>query len=312
MNNLPTHKGFEELTYLALNSDVAAAVESGLFESAWDHFLKHGRRENRLGVSSELLASIELLTAIESNLCNLPIPPEDLWEIGGGDFHKIGFNFLKLFVHLGSLSPNAIVLDIGSGVGRMAIPLTQYISSQGRYEGLEIYEPAVTWCKEAISSKYPNFEFQHADIYNGHYNPSGNYDPATFKFPYRDSTFDFVFLTSVFTHLMKESADNYLSEISRVLKPEGTCFSTFFLLNSESQKLIADGKSSCSFIDKGDGSMIVSTSDPESAVAYDEEVIRQAHKINNLAIESIYYGAWPGRDFFADYQDIIVSTKEKA
>jgi len=38
--------------------------------------------------------------------------------------------------------------------------------------------------------------------------------------------------------------ENYLKEISRVLKPGGRCFITYFLLNNESEKLIKTGKSS--------------------------------------------------------------------
>lgn len=79
-----------------------------------------------------------------------------------------------------------------------------------------------------ITPKYPNFNFQLADIYNKMYNPQGKYKASDYKFPYANETFDFVFLTSVFTHLLPQDMERYLSEIARVLKKNGRCFITFF------------------------------------------------------------------------------------
>jgi len=42
------------------------------------------------------------------------------------------------------------------------------------------------------------------------------------KLPYEDNTFDFVFSKSVIEHI--KNTDNYLSEIKRVLKPDGMLF----------------------------------------------------------------------------------------
>ena len=38
---------------------------------------------------------------------------------------------------------------------------------------------------------------------------------------------------SVFTHMRRREVANYLSEISRVLKPNGKCYITYFLINEE-------------------------------------------------------------------------------
>jgi SAM-dependent methyltransferase len=131
-------------------------------------------------------------------------PPPTLYSVGGGDFKRIGNDFLGYFKASG-LRPDSRVLDIGSGIGRMAVPLTRYLTSE--YNGLEIVAEGVDWCQRQISSRFPNFHFTRADVYNKHYNPTGRYQARDYRFPYEDSSFDFVFLTSVFTHMLAGDVD---------------------------------------------------------------------------------------------------------
>ena len=50
------------------------------------------------------------------------------------------------------------VLDIGCGLGRMAIPLTQYLQApQGSYHGVDLVASALAWNTDAITSVYKNF-----------------------------------------------------------------------------------------------------------------------------------------------------------
>lgn len=139
------------------------------------------------------------------------------------------------------------MLDVGCGSGRMALPLTGYLNSEGRYAGFDISQKAIAWCQEHITSAHPNFQFEVSDIYNSLYNPKGKYQSLDFRFPYPDASFDVVFLTSVFTHMFPPDVEHYLDEISRVLKPGGRCLCTYFLLNDESLAHIAEGKSAHNF-----------------------------------------------------------------
>jgi len=86
---------------------------------------------------------------------------------------------------------------------------------------------AIDWCRRKISSKYPNFHFQFADIFNGVYNPKGKIKPVEYKFPYENESFDFVFVKSVFTHMLPQDMEHYFSEIARVLRKDGRCLITF-------------------------------------------------------------------------------------
>src|SRR4029077_1286650 len=122
------------------------------------------------------------------------------------------------------------------------------------------------WAQKNIRKRYPNFRFQLADIRNLQYNPQGKLDPAEYRFPFRDGEFDFVFLTSVFTHMLTPEVNSYSHEISRMLRPNGTCLATFFLLNKESNDLIAAGQSSLNFPHSRGGCRVFDNNAPEDSV----------------------------------------------
>ena len=55
------------------------------------------------------------------------VPPSGLIYTGGGDFEKQGKDWLLFFKRYGNLNENSNVLDIGSGIGRIAIPLVDFL-----------------------------------------------------------------------------------------------------------------------------------------------------------------------------------------
>jgi ubiquinone/menaquinone biosynthesis C-methylase UbiE len=221
-------------------------------------------------------------------------------------FSTIGEEFLRYFIELGELKPNEKVLDVGCGCGRMAVPLTKYLGGEGSYEGIDIVPDSINWCKENVTPKHPNFRFQLADIYSEFYNPKGKYEVSNYRFPYENDSFDFIFLSSVLTHLLPQGTENYFSEIARVLKRNGRCLISFFLLNSESLKV--------SHAEFGHDWGVYHTKSkrvPERGVAYDERFIRGLYEKYGMNImEPIHYGSWCGRESSLSYQDIIIAVKE--
>lgn len=238
------------------------------------------------------------------------IPPEERIFVGGGDFTTVGEGFKKHFIELGHLQPNAKVLDVGCGIGRMAVPLTQYLTPQAEYWGFDIVKDGIDWCTEKITPRFPNFRFLLSDVYNKQYNQNGSLKASQYKFPFADDFFDFVFLTSVFTHMLPADLEHYLSEIARVMKPGGKCLITYFLLNPESINLIEQGLTSQKFQYEIENCLTVYQDNPEYALAYPQTIIKDLYKKYNLQIiEPVHYGSWCQREEFLSYQDIIVAEK---
>lgn len=239
-------------------------------------------------------------------------PPEEMVYTGRGNFQATGRNFLGYFKNLCGLQPHHRVLEVGSGIGRMAIPLTQYLNSSGSYDGLEIVDVGVRWCQEEITPHYPNFRFRWADVYNQGYNPDGKYEPEQFVLPYPSNSFDFVFLTSVFTHMMRNELDNYLYEVARVMKLQGRCLITYFLHDNETADLIASGQSHYGFGAYTEHCYIANPALPEDVVGYDWSYINSLYTRFHLEVEYKYPGSWRGRPCPIEpqsCQDIVVARK---
>jgi len=240
------------------------------------------------------------------------LPPRGIRFVGNGDFIKTGNEFVEYFINKAGLKPEHHVLDLGCGIGRMAIPLTKYLNKEGSFEGFDIAEKGIEWCQKNITPKYPNFRFQVADLYNKLYHPKGKYLDTEYKFPYKNNAFDFVYLTSVFTHMLSGGVENYMSEISRVLKPSGRCLITFFILNEESEQLIKEEKSVFSFKNDHGIYRVQNAEVPEDAIAYQEDYLRNLFSKNSIRIkEPVHFGAWCGRSNYLSFQDIVIAEKQQ-
>jgi SAM-dependent methyltransferase len=235
-------------------------------------------------------------------------PPRHLNFVGQGNFEATGDEFLRYFIDCGGLKPGDQVLEIGSGIGRMARPLTKYLTS-GHYHGIDIVPKGIGWCERNISSRYPRLHFHLADIHNLAYNPGGRLKPVEYRFPFKGNTFDFALLTSVFSHMITADMKHYLDPTALCLRPDGKCLITFFLVNRESRQLISEGKSPLTFQFRRDGCYVNDDLVPEYAVAYSEDDVRLLFHEAGLEVDALHYGAWCGRSNFVSYQDIVIARK---
>lgn len=145
-----------------------------------------------------------------------PIPPADFIFLVSS--HRSASKFLRRGratseTILNTLERNGIaiensnaILDFGCGVGRIMRhwDLPRHIALHGTDYNLMLVE----WCRENL--KFARFQVNSL---------SGG-------LPYGPETFDFIYAFSVFTHFSEPLQFFWMSELSRVLKPEGHIYFT--------------------------------------------------------------------------------------
>jgi len=270
--------------------------------------------QDALVILTPLFSGYEGFILVNALQSSVPIPSTEYlqWAGGGGEngaFLRNSFAFLGYFIQLAKLKPTDRVLEVGSGLGRMAYGLAHYLKPPGSYEGFEIMARFIKWPQQEISTRHPHFNFRLVNIYNHHYNPGGNIKAKDFVFPYENESFDFVFLTSVFTHMQTEEVRHYLEEIYRVLKFGGKCLCSCFLLNKESENLISEGKSGFEFVHELNKCFTTNPDNPEAAIAFSESLLLNWISESGFSVSNKYYGAWCGREEYTSGQDILILKK---
>ena len=205
------------------------------------------------------------------------------------------------------IRPDHHVLEIGCGVGRDAIPLTEILSSEGRYLGIDIIEPSIGWCAQNITPVHPNFEFVHLDIGSQIHHPNGKLKTTDVRLPGPDGSFDRILLQSVFTHMFRDDIIHYLREFRRLLRPSGLVFASLFLLDKESLHLARASGGPLTFAHQHDeGCWITDAAYPEGAVGYSPEVFTQMLEASGMAFaQPLHLGSWCGRPS-SDAQDVAI------
>ena len=243
------------------------------------------------------------------DLSGAPVPPAHLrsyyYRTRDLDAFVRARESVGVEVRTHGLKPADRVLDIGSGIGNLALALIG--SHQGSYDGIEINREAAAWCQRAIAPRHPRFRFHHADIEGGAYNRGGRLSASQYRFPFDADAFDFVFLGSVFTHMLPGDVAHYLREIGRVLAPGGTCVASYFLLDDERRPHVATGQAFMTFSFEIESGRLHDRARPEAAVAIEEAFVTAAYRNAGLTIERIRRGDWwSGR---ADDQDVVTAKR---
>lgn len=239
---------------------------------------------------------------------------EDVF-VGDGDFRAIGAEFLGHLIEIAGLTANDVVVDIGCGQGRLALPLTYALSSEGRYIGLDVVAEGIAWCEDVIAPRHAGFSFRHIDVHHPLYNPGGRLASDAVRLPVDDGTADLVALISVFTHFDANMARQYAAEVARMLRPGGRCFATFFLITPERAAAGFEVVSRYPFDLAPVGPVY---SPPEDnvlgAVAMDEIFVQACFADVGLVLrEPISYGFWSTENVEdgVTYQDICVFDAPK-
>lgn len=206
------------------------------------------------------------------------IPPRKLRAGVPGDFREVGRQFLGYFRDLAGLRPDHSVLDIGCGPGRMAIPLTGYLSARGSYLGIDTWAEAVEWCTRNITSRHPNFRFDAISV------PSESGDRRVGA-----GQFDLVILGAI-SKLDMGAFRAYLDTAGSALHDGGRYVGTCFVV--------------------GDGPE--PGPEPAHPVTFGEAELHDVMSRAGLSIDSVHRGSWSGHRDALSYQDVIVATKTTA
>ena len=239
------------------------------------------------------------------------IPIDEDQFVGPDNFGPVGEMFFKIFREQCALMPEDVVLDVGSGQGRMARPLANFLSpNQGEYHGLEIVKEGVEFCEKAYAKEH-NFSIYHIPVYNSRYNPTGTLKASDYVFPFPDGRFSFVFLTSVFTHMLEPDVEQYCREIYRVLKPGGRALVTFYLLEPESLTAVRKGNAEPLLKHEySEVCRIGSLSVPEAAIGCDHDFVVNLVESLDFAEPTIHLGSWARKGERLTWQDVVILRRE--
>jgi SAM-dependent methyltransferase len=125
----------------------------------------------------------------------------------GGAYNIIGPVEVALLRHAGLL-PAQFLIDVGCGSGRLAVPLSSYLT--GKYAGFDVVADLVDFARKKVNR--PDWRFATIDHIG---------------IPEPDGCADMVCFFSVLTHLLHEQSYWYLEEAIRVLKPGGRIVASF-------------------------------------------------------------------------------------
>lgn len=146
-------------------------------------------------------------------------------------YYRWIWEYLAYLTLLCGVHRTSSVLEIGCHHGRTSRGLLQMLRSPGQYRGFDVDATQVAEATRILTSRSPNFQYTHADVFNRQYNPEGKIPASKFVFPYPDRMFDCVYAASVFTHLLPRETENYFRETRRVLAPEGKALFSFMVLD---------------------------------------------------------------------------------
>jgi len=180
------------------------------------------------------------------------------------------------------------VLDVGCGCGRVALPLSAYLSDDGSYAGFDADASCIDWCRKHIELGDLRFTFVHLDVCSESYNPQGRIPAEDVIFPYPDQSFQSILVSSVFTHMRESGIGRYISEIARVLDRAGGVLISTLLMNNATRDAMRDETTLFRFDHRlGSWSWTTDAAAPTEAVSLAEQSFTELLAGHGLQVEHI-------------------------
>jgi SAM-dependent methyltransferase len=186
---------------------------------------------------------------------------------------RSGYNFWLYCFAKGLCRLDSQIVEIGCGYGRKPAHLRNFTLAgerfTGRYVGIDIDPELLDYARSHFPPE--RFEFLQTTQGSRTYAGTSPEKGQTYSFPLPDCSQDFVFSTSLFTHLLVEQLENYLSESIRVLKPGGSIFMNYFCYDHMAQQGALSGR--WTFAHQIGPARVESLRSPEAAVAYTRDFL---------------------------------------
>jgi len=178
---------------------------------------------------------------------------------------QAGKDFWLSWLSSGYAKADSNILELGCGCGRVAHHLRGDWFT-GRYTGVDIDREALEWNASHFPS--PKFSFLPSPHVSATYSSDSSDKGEPITFP-DDWEMDFIYSTSLYTHLLEDEVVNYTRESYRVLRPNGTMYMTFFCLDS------VELGDRWTFKHKIGEAFVENIKYPEAAVAYTREFLER-------------------------------------
>jgi len=236
------------------------------------------------------------------------IPPRRKLPCKRQEYVDRGKKLFSYFREYTDLQPAHAVLDTDPRNGELAVQLSRYLDKNGSYHGFDHDPERVDFCKRYITRLHPNFSFQFSNNFIRQGNASASKDHHLNPVPVTGNCYDLVFLSSAPAFMMPAEAELLLHEVSRVMKPGGSCMMQLYIVNCESENLMITRPTPLNFpVNKGLYRLQSKTGN--SLVAFDEEWLLGKLENAGLKMKSIKYGSWCGRKHFLAFEDTLICSK---
>lgn len=232
--------------------------------------------------------------------------------VGGGDPATVGgdcYFHLKRRVFIEDATR---VLDFGCGIGRTIAALLAERPAQP-VVGIDMMEPAIDFCREQITARFPNARFELIADRNQHYDhhtsAGSGRSPQDLAAQYREG-FDLAYAFSVFTHADQEDFARLLGFLAQVLRPRGQLYLTYFGLTPHARaRIAADG---CQFkfpsplFTHGGQTFIGNADDPTAFIAHEPGRIEEIAFAAGFMTTQTETGCWAEEMRGWSFQDVMV------
>ncbi len=178
---------------------------------------------------------------------------------------KVGIDFWLQWLSSGYVTGSSDIVEIGCGCGRIAHHL-RGDWFKGSYVGIDIDKELLEW--SAAHFPRDKFTFMPSPHTSATYSANVVDGGTIFKFPDNWEK-NFVYSTSLYTHLLEPELLNYTRESFRVLRHNGVMYMTFFCLDS------VERGNRWTFQHKIGEACVENIKYPEAAVAYTRKFMEE-------------------------------------